>query len=52
MINCIKQEGEGNDPNNPTNLTAYVGVYDNWNTEHKASKCSKQKKNQNKYFIF
>ena len=32
----LQQKGEGNDG---SNLTAYVGVYDNWDTEKKGSKC-------------
>ena len=34
----MKQEGEGLNGAD-INLTAYVGVYDNWDTEGKGSKC-------------
>merc|ERR1719239_151132 len=39
VYKALFEEGEGNDAG--VNLTAYVGVYDNWNTEHKATgKCN------------
>ena len=38
MINDHTEQGDEEDWGG-TNLTAYKGVYDNWDTEKKGSKC-------------